>query len=180
MGEHRKAIAATFGIADENLELAKVEVFDAQTEDFFDAQARAVEKLGEEFLGAVEVADEGADFSEGEDDGKALGAFGTDGFDGVGEGLVEDVAVEKQKGAEGLILGGGSDVAFDGEVGEEGFDFGFAHVLGVPFVVKEDKTADPIDVACFGAVGVMLDAQGVAYAIEELFGFGRVCHEVAK
>jgi hypothetical protein len=57
-------------------------------------------------------------------------------------------------------LGGGGNFVLDGEMGEEGFDFGYAHVLGMAFVVKEDETPDPLDVGFFGLVGVVFEPEG--------------------
>lgn len=79
------------------------------------------------------------------------------------------MAVEEEDSAEGLILCGGGDVGFSGEVGDVGLDFGDAHVFGVAFVVIEDVAAAPFDVGLFGAVGVVLGADGIAELFEELF-----------
>ena len=61
-------------------------------------------------------------------------------------------------------------MALDRKVGKESNDFFFAHVVGVAFLVKENETANPIDVSLFGADAVMLDAQMPADAVEQ---FGR-------
>ena len=58
------------------------------------------------------------------------------------------------------------DVLFDGQVGEESFDFGGAHLVGVALVVEEDEAADPVDVGLFGADGVVFDPDGVTDLIE--------------
>lgn len=59
------------------------------------------------------------------------------------------------------VLGGGGDVAFNGEVDEEGPNFVCAHFGGALFVVEEHVAADPIEVGFFGAIGVMFGAQGI-------------------
>lgn len=92
---------------------------------------------------------------------------------------MEDVAVEEEDGAEGLVLSGGGDVFFDGEVGDECLDFFRAHVFGVAVdfaaaqcgVVEEDVAGYPFSVGLFGAVGVMLCAHGVGDLVEEFFVF---------
>lgn len=89
--------------------------------------------------------------------------------------MVEDVAVEEEEGGERLVLGGGGDVFFDGEVGEEGLDFWGAHVFGVAFAVEEDVAFDPVAVGLFGAVGVVFEAQGVGDLVEE-FARGFLFH----
>lgn len=76
------------------------------------------------------------------------------------------MAIKEEDGAEGLILGGGRDVAFGGEVGEELPDLGGAHFFGVAFVVKEDVVFDPLCVGLFGAGGIALEAQGFAVLVE--------------
>ena len=62
-------------------------------------------------------------------------------------------------------------MALGGEVGDEGLNFGDAHVFGVAFVVEEDVAADPVYVGLFGALGVVFDANGVADLFEEFPGF---------
>lgn len=69
-------------------------------------------------------------------------------------------------------MGGGGDVAFDGEVGEEGFDFRFSHIFKMAFVVKEYEAADPLNVAFFGAIGVVFNSEGVADLVKEFFWVG--------
>lgn len=53
-------------------------------------------------------------------------------------------------------------------MGNEGLDFGGAHVVGVAFVVKEDEVFDPVFGGLFGAVGVMRKADGVGDPVEEV------------
>lgn len=107
------------------------------------------------------MAEDGKGFFVGEDGGEGFGFFGADDASGDVYFGLEDVAVEKEDGGECLVLGGGGDVFFDGEVGDEGLDFFGSHVFGVAFVVEEDVAFDPFAVGLFGAVGVMLGAEGV-------------------
>lgn len=79
---------------------------------------------------------------------------------------MEDVAIEKQDCADGLVLGGGGGFAFDNEVGDELLDFGFAHFPGVAFVVVEDIFAHPFGVGFFGAGGVLFEANLFAVEVE--------------
>ena len=64
---------------------------------------------------------------------------------------MEHLAVEKEQRAKGLILRGGGDVAFDGQVREKRFHFRAAHVLGMALVMKQDVVPDPVHVGFFGA-----------------------------
>jgi len=60
------------------------------------------------------------------------------------------------------------------QVSQKGFDLRPAHVVRMAFVVEEDEAFDPEDVTLLGAVGIVLEANGVAYLIEEFFGTSRV------
>jgi len=60
------------------------------------------------------LADDLAYLFFGQHGGQVLGAFGAQGVNGS-QVLVQHLAVEEEQGAEGLILGGGSDVSFDSQ-----------------------------------------------------------------
>jgi hypothetical protein len=53
---------------------------------------------------------------------------------------VQDVAVEEQERAQRLVLGGGGNLALDGEGAEEARDLGGAHLGGMALVVEEDSS----------------------------------------
>ena len=87
---------------------------------------------------------------------------GVQGVNGTLQFFVQHFAVEEQQGAEGLLLRGSGHIFVHGQVGEKGFDFGGAHVVGMALVMEQDETCDPADVGLLGADGVVLEAQGVA------------------
>lgn len=88
---------------------------------------------------------------------------------------MEEVTVEKEDGADGLVLGGGGGFAIDDEVGDELVDLCDAHFFGVAFVVVEDVLADPVDVGFFGAGGVLFEANEIAVLVEQFFPFWGGC-----
>ena len=169
-GKRDDAILFPFAIADGNGLVFEINVLDAQADTFHQTQARAIEQLCHKFVGAVEMGEDAQDLVAGEDGGEAFGSFGTGKEDGL-DIFVQDVAVEEEDGAEGLILGGSGDVFLLGEVGEESLDFWSAHFEGVTFVMEEDEAFDPVDVGFFGAIGIMFEAQGFADLVEKFF-----CH----
>ena len=95
---------------------------------------------------------------------------------------MENVAVEKDDGAERLVLGGGGNVLFSGQMGEEGLDFFDPHFFWVTFAVEDDVAFDPIFVCLLGTERVMLETDGIGDLVEEFFAFwgcyvfGRVLH----
>jgi len=52
----------------------------------------------------------------------------------------------KEERGKSLVLNRSGYVAFRGQVGKEGFDFGSAHVFGVTLVVEEGVAFDPVDI----------------------------------
>ena len=74
--------------------------------------------------------------------------------------------IEEKQRAERLILGRSGDILFDREMREEGADVLLAHFVRVAFAMKENVTANPIDVRLLGADGVMFHPQMPANAIE--------------
>jgi hypothetical protein len=56
----------------------------------------------------------------------------------------------------------------DGEMAQKCLHFLGTHVLGVTFVMKEDKTPDPSKVRCLGAETQVSQTDGVAYLIKQL------------
>lgn len=112
-------------------------------------------------------------FFGGEDGGEVARSAGAQGIDAIVEGNLENVAVEEEEGAEGLVLGGCGNVFDSGKVGDEGFDLRNTYILGMPFVVEENLAANPLDAGFFGFVGVVFKANSVTDLIEQLFlGWG--------
>jgi hypothetical protein len=71
-------------------------------------QTGAVEQFGGQTVRGRQETYQFAGFLFGQDDGQALGLFSPDGIDGALQLLFEHLPVEKDQGAEGLVLGGGS------------------------------------------------------------------------
>jgi hypothetical protein len=82
---------------------------------------------------------------------------------------LQDLAVEKQQGIEGLVLSRGRDVFIDGEVRKKG-----AYCVGIQFArmsltVKKDVPLDPIAIGFLGADTEAPEASDVGDLIEQLF-----------
>jgi len=172
-GQGGDAVLFALPVADGNCPVVEIDILDAQADAIHQTQAAAVEQLSHEFVDALKLGDDAQDFIAGQDGGKTFGAFGAgeeDGFDV----FMEHFAVEEEDSRESLVLGGGGDVPFGGEVGEEGLNFGCAHLCRVAFLVKEDVAPDPIQVGFFGAVGVVFEADGFAQLFEEFFCHGEL------
>src|SRR3990170_4430798 len=169
LGQHGDAVLLALALAEDDEPAFEIQVLHAQARAFKGAQAAAIEDLGHDLVRAGYGADDAEHFRLREHCGQAFGLAGADGIHGAYL-LVEHFAVEVEQRGESSILRRGSDLAFDGEVGEEGRDFGVAHFLGVAFVVEKDKALDPFDVDVLGADRVVLGLECLAHLVEELLG----------
>lgn len=120
-GEHGEAVLVSLAVANGDLLVFEVEVFDSQSEGLEESEAGAVEEGEEESVGGVGGGQDAADLALGEDQGLA-GAAGDAHHGGEVDGASQDVAVEEEECGQGLGLGRGGDVAVARQVGEEGGD----------------------------------------------------------
>jgi hypothetical protein len=172
--QHGDAIFFAFAIPDGEALLFKINIFYTQTNTLANAQSATVKQFGHELLCARHGIDDTHNFVLVQDGRNTLGFAGSNGVDGF-KRLVEDFFIEEDEGAEGLVLRGGSNFALGGEVGDEGFDFGIAHFIGVALVVEEDEAAAPVYVGFLCAKGVVLGLESLAHSVEKFFPPGGRC-----
>jgi hypothetical protein len=82
---------------------------------------------------------------------------------------LQDLAVEKQQGIEGLVLSRGRDVFIDGEVRKKGAYFVGIQFARMSLTVKQDVSLDPVTISIFGAETEMPEAGHFGNLIEQLF-----------
>ena len=83
-GQHGDAVFHAFAVANDDLLLGEVEVFDSEGKCFAHAHSGAVKELDEKAVGAIHLGDDGANFLGGEDSGEIARLSGTNGVD-IGE-----------------------------------------------------------------------------------------------
>jgi len=167
-GKHGKSVLHALAVAHDDLVEREVDVLHSQPQALHEAQAGAVEERRHEKGRPVEPREDGPHLIPREDDGQALRAFRADyGAEGL-DGPPEDFAVEEEKRAQGLRLGGSGHPPARGEIRDEGVDLGFAHFVGMPFTVENDEPPNPADVGLFGTDAVVARAERGTHAVEEL------------
>src|SRR5262249_30128528 len=90
--------------------------------------------------------------------------------------LVEDVLIEKEQRAQGLIWCGRRDMPVHGHVGQKRFDFHPPHRSGMAFLMKQHKPLGPIDIGMFRPDSIVLCAPDVSHLIEQLLGASCLRH----
>jgi hypothetical protein len=110
---------------------------------------------------------DGRDFDAREDDREVARSLGTDHVIEPREILPEHLPVEKEQGAEGLVLRGRTDPSVDGQRREKAADLGCAHLAGVSPAVEQHVAPHPGDVGLLRPAAVVTGADGSADAIEQ-------------
>lgn len=99
-------------VTDNHLSPFEVHILDAQAEALVEAEPAAVQQLGHEGELALEASDDAERFilrQHSRKAGRLLGPHAS--VDREVEGLLQNVAVQKQNGAQGLVLSGGGHVS---------------------------------------------------------------------
>lgn len=166
--ENCYAILVSFSASHKNSILCKVDIFDTESEALEESESGPVEEVTDEPIDSCESGDDLFGFVASERFGYSFWTSGPDGFCDGSDFFVEDFLVEKEDSIEGEVLGGGSDVFFDGEVGEKILDFLFRHFRGVTFPIKENVAFNPMDVSVLGAAGEVFKLHLVPHLIQQL------------
>jgi hypothetical protein len=82
---------------------------------------------------------------------------------------LKHLAIQEEKRAERLVLGGRRHVSLDGEPGEECLDLARAHLARVPSAMVDDEAVHPPRVRPFRPQAEVLQACGLPDLVQELW-----------
>ena len=169
-GQGDDAVATALAIVDGDGALAEVEVLDAQAHGLHEPEPAAIHDLGDEFPWIFEAGEDRADFLAGHDDGRA--ALATGRGDVLKREFLdsEDIFREECHGVEGLLLGGRSDVALQGEEVQISGDGGWsrdAWRLAEFLLAEAGEAGVPVNVSFLGGHGHVLEADGAAEGVDD-------------
>ncbi len=99
----------------------------------------------------MQFSENGVDLVPSQDNWKPDGTFGPDDILNPIEVLMQDFLVEKQDGAQRLVLGRGADSAFRCQARQESADFGLAEPGWILSLVEPHEPSHPAGVSLFGA-----------------------------
>lgn len=145
----------------------QVDVLDAHSQRFQQAQPAAVKQGSDGAVWATQMIQNSAHLLAGEYDRKALGAPSARDVAEPRQVDAQDPLVEEEDGGERLCLGGRGDVARGREMGEVGLDLGATHCLRMLAAVKLDISNDPSDILFFGSIAVVALVDFGADVVEE-------------
>jgi len=81
--------------------------------------------------------------------------------------LLEHLFVQKKDRAQGLVLGGSGHRSIPCEMGQKLGHLDFGHPVGVPFLVIEDETPNPVGVRLLGPNAEVFSPDGIANLVEQ-------------
>jgi hypothetical protein len=157
----------------------EVNVLDPEAGTLQQAQAGTVEQDCHETRDAAHPLKDGSGLFAGQHDGQPGGALRSDDVVEPGRILFEEVAIQKQNGAQGLVLSGRGDVPFDDESAQELRHLGASHLGRMTFAMEEDEPADPRDVGLLGPPAIVASTNGRADVVEQATRSGRQ-HRLAR
>ena len=96
-----------------------------------------------------------------EDDREAARLLGPNDIPQVADGAAQNLAVKKQEGGQGLVLGGGGHFVVDCETGEKGVDVGFSGVDEKAGGDESGEAVEPRHVRLLGAGAVVANLEGL-------------------
>jgi hypothetical protein len=171
----RDPILVALASADPELAPTEVDVLHPEAGALQEAQTRAVQEDGHQPRHAVESSDDGAYFIASEDHGKSSGASGTNEILDPRHVGAENVPVEEQDGAEGLVLRGRGNAAVGGERAHVAGDLLHPHVARVALAVEQDEATDPAYVRFLRPPAVVARTDRRAHLVEQPRGRGAGC-----
>jgi hypothetical protein len=139
----------------------EVDVLDPEPETFPEPEAGPIHKTGHYPHAAFKAPEYGSGFLLGHDDRQALWPSGPNEIAQFADLAPEQATVEKQNGAQSLILGGGTYFGPQGQVAQESIDLGFTHIGWVTPLVKVDEPQHPVAVGLLGAAAIVSSPQNL-------------------
>jgi len=118
----------------------------------------------------MELADEGSHLIAGQDDRQSHGSLRSYDVVEPRHVLPQHLAIEKEKRAQRLVLGGRSDVAVHRQRAQVAGELGRAQLGWMAPAVEHDVAPHPPDVGLLRASAVMAGPQGLAHAVEKPWG----------
>ena len=163
--KQRATVLFALPLLHRDLLVLKIQVFHSQSKRLGETETSPVEEVGDQAVRPLHLTQKLFHFLLSSNDREPLRLFGPV---KVGDGFpfsTKHVAVEEQKGIEGLVLRGGGDVSLRGEVGQVVSNVFFPKLTRMLGPVILDVADDPTKVRLFSPVGIALSATGRPDAI---------------
>jgi hypothetical protein len=144
--QHGDAIPAALAVAHDELAALERKILDPKAQRLAEAQAAAVEEIGDQPGRVLELRQQRPDLVTGQHHRQPLRAAGAGHIVQPGQLDPEYLAIKEQQRLQSLILRGGAYLAVHRQVGQELLHRGRAEPTWVAAIVELDVTAHPLQV----------------------------------
>ncbi len=168
--KHHHPVLVALRLAHDDGVPVEIDILDAQAKAFHQAHARAIEQAGQQAHFALEQRQDSGHFVPRQDRRNPAPAGRTPDVVHPRQLHGQHLAVQKEKGAECLVVCGRRDLALGGEHREEGLNFRHAHVARMAQTMPPDEEAHPIQVDLLGGEAIVQIARTLSYLVHEAQG----------
>lgn len=136
-----------FALAARHFPTTEVNILHTQGHTFHQTHAGAVQQSCHQCMRAFHFRKDCRDFLFGQHRRQPRRPVGTVDVVEPGEVALQHLLVQEERGAQRLLVGRHADMAFIGQVGQEGLDLGRSHVPRMPQTMEADIPPDPVDIS---------------------------------
>ena len=142
--EHGDAVLGPLALANDELAVRKIDILHPKAQALHEPHARAVQQLGHQGMRAFHPGEHRVRLEPRQDDGEPARFLGARDALHPRKVHAKYLAVEEQQRSKRLVLGGGRDVAIDGERREERGHMLRTKLARVAHPVEADVAAHPV------------------------------------
>ena len=166
-GQGRDAVLSAFSLTNSQLASFQVDILDTELNALEQAHAAAVEHGDDQSRRPGKLREYCSYFVTSQDRGQGRRRAHPGDLRDRREWCAQHLAVQEQECRQWLVLGGGADVAVNGQGREEPRDIVGRKFLRMPFAVEGDELSDPVAVGVLGTVAEMANATRLADALHQ-------------
>jgi hypothetical protein len=171
-GQHGHAVPGPLAVAHDDLTSIEIDIPHAQAQHLENAHSRPAEQPPDQRVLSAKLSQHAPDVARRKDDRQTGRPPGTLNTVEPWQLDAENLPVQEQDRALGLVLRGGRDVPLHGQARQERLDVDCAELRWMALVVKMDEASNPVHVGLLGADAVVLEAHALANARQKPWGIG--------
>jgi len=168
LGKNRGPVLTALATSDKDEVLTEIDILDAETDALHQTKTTAVKETRHKEVLAIHGGKQVPDLGAREDGGRPDLAFASDRSDFPVQGNIENFAVQKNQGVQGLTLGGCRDLANGRQVRQKAFNFPGSECIRVGLAAEVVNVAkNPLTIGQLGPIGVVVVTKDLFYLVHE-------------
>jgi hypothetical protein len=164
--QERHAIFHALAIANHDLVVTKINILDPKAQTFHQPKSCSIKELYDQPVNIEKCCDCLSRFLPGQYRRYSSSSFGSHCLNVIAQICAQHLFIKKQQSIERLILRGGGHFQIGGQIRQKIFNLLRAHILGMTFVIIQDKPSYPGDVRLFCPPGIVLRPDDLTHLIQ--------------